>query len=81
MVVILLLIQHMFQIQFRYDPETDVILTLIQYMCQIQFRYDQETEVILLLIQISTSYTVQIRSRHGSHFVTHSTFFTSPEML
>ena len=38
----------------------------------IQFRYAPETNAILILIQISSSDTVQIRSKHGFHFDTHS---------
>ena len=50
----------MFQVQFGYDPETDVILTLIQQMFQVQFRYDLEMDVILTLIKYMFKYNHDI---------------------
>ena len=40
----------MFQVQYKYNPETVVILTLIQHMLQVQGKYDPKTDVILTLI-------------------------------
>ena len=45
-----------FQIRFRYAPDTDAFLIIIQYIFQIQFRYDPDMDVILILIQNVLSY-------------------------
>ena len=50
----------MFQLQFKYDLETDVILTLIQHRFQVQCRYDPKTGVILTLIQYMFKYNHDI---------------------
>ena len=48
---------------------------------QLQYGYNPDTEFILLLIQISTSDTVQIRSRHGFHSATHSELIPNTQLL
>ena len=60
------------QIQYIYTPDAKVILLFIQIRIQLQLGYAPDTDAIPLLIQIQSPDTVQIRSRHGYHYDTHS---------
>ena len=66
------LFRFQIQIQYRYTPDTEVILLFIHIQVQLQLGYAPDTDAISLLIQIQSLDTVQIRSRYGHHYDTHS---------